>query len=71
MSEYEKLQMTANKDEGGFVKNLKGQTGTGFAAGTHVHKDWYAKTQSYDSIMGRFAQTRSDFQHHLLTVYYT
>ena len=51
MSEYEKLQMTAGKDEGGFVKNLKGQTGTGFAAGTHVHKDWYAKTQSYDEGM--------------------
>jgi len=41
----------ATKDEGNFVRTLQGQTGTGFQKGTHVHKDWYATTQSYDEGM--------------------
>ena len=42
---YEKLvPSTRNKDQGNFVKELQGATGTGFADGTHVHKDWWAKT---------------------------
>ena len=48
---YEKLQMTADKSEGSFVRNLQGQTGTGFAENTHVHKDWYATTMSYDDAL--------------------
>ena len=48
-NEYEMLRPdAATKDEGGFVRTLQGQTGTGFQKGTHVHKDWYAKTQSFD-----------------------
>jgi hypothetical protein len=51
-NEYEMLRPdAATKDEGGFVRTLQGQTGTGFQKGTHVHKDWYAKTQSYDEGM--------------------
>lgn len=45
---YEKLKMTANPNEGSFVKTLTGRTGTGFQEGTHVHKDWYARTLSYE-----------------------
>ena len=52
MTDYEMLRPdAATKDEGGFVRTLQGQTGTGFQQGTHVHKDWYAKTQSYDEGM--------------------
>jgi hypothetical protein len=51
-NEYEMLRPdAATKDEGNFVRTLQGQTGTGFQQGTHVHKDWYAKTQSYDEGM--------------------
>jgi len=46
-----KLEMTASKTDGQFVKTLKGQTGTGFSEGTHVHKDWYAQTISYDDAL--------------------
>ena len=48
---YEKLQMTADKNEGSFVKDLQGQTGVGFAENHHVHKDWYATTMSYDEAL--------------------
>ena len=52
MTDYEMLRPSAEtKDEGNFVRTLQGQTGTGFQQGTHVHKDWYAKTQSYDEGM--------------------
>ena len=51
MSDYEKLQMTADKNEGSFVRNLQGQTGTGFEKNTHVHKDWYASTIDYDTAL--------------------
>ena len=48
---YEKLQMTADKSEGSFVRDLQGETGVGFAKNTHVHKDWYATTISYDDAL--------------------
>lgn len=48
---YEKLQMNADKSQGSFVRTLQGNTGTGFAEGTHVHKDWWSKTLSYDNVL--------------------
>jgi hypothetical protein len=48
---YEKLTIDSNKDAGSFVRTLQGATGTGFAEGTHVHKDWWAKTQTYEQVM--------------------
>ena len=63
MSYYEKLQMTADKNEGSFVRDLQGKTGTGFAENTHVHKDWYASTISYDDALDqaqRAATERED-----------
>jgi hypothetical protein len=51
MSDYKKLKMTADKNEGSFVETLQGQTGVGFAENTRVHKDWWARTQSYDETM--------------------
>lgn len=47
----ETLKMTADKSAGAFVETLKGKTGTGFAEGTRVHKDWWAKTISFDDAM--------------------
>lgn len=48
---YEKL--TPSNDHAGiqFVSNLQGNTGTGFNEGTHVHKDWWAKTKTYEQVM--------------------
>ena len=63
MSDYQKLEMTAEKTEGSFVRNLQGQTGVGFEKNTHVHKDWYATTLSYDEAMEglqRSAEERED-----------
>ena len=63
MSDYEKLEMTAAKTEGSFVRSLQGQTGVGFEKNTHVHKDWYATTLSYDEAMEglqRSAEERED-----------
>ena len=51
MTDYEKLQMTADKNEGSFVRTLQGETGTGFEKNTHVHKDWYATTIDYDEAL--------------------
>ena len=62
MSEYKKLRMTADKSEGDFVKTLEGQTGTGFAENTHVHKDWYATTMSYDDAMENLQRAADDRQ---------
>ena len=54
MSEYEKLTPDPKKrSNGDFVKNLQGQFGTGVQGGTHVHKDWWAKTLSYDDVMNQ------------------
>jgi hypothetical protein len=60
MSDYEKLKMTADKSEGSFVRTLQGQTGTGLQQGTHVHKDWYATTKSYDEGMEELAQAKAE-----------
>ena len=63
MSDYQKLEMTAKKEAGSFVRNLQGQTGVGFEKNTHVHKDWYATTLSYDEAMEglqRSAEERED-----------
>ena len=51
MTDYEKLQMTANASEGSFVRELQGQTGVGFQKDMHVHKDWYATTIDYDEAL--------------------
>jgi len=52
MTEYTTLRPDENtQGEGSFVKTLQGQTGEGFAKNTHVHKDWYAKTQSFEEGM--------------------
>ena len=48
---YEKLQINSSADAGSFVRTLQGNTGTGFQEGTHVHKDWWAKTQTYEQVM--------------------
>ena len=48
---YNKLKIDSDVDTGSFVRTLQGATGTGFAEGTHVHKDWWAKTKSYEQVM--------------------
>jgi len=50
MSDYNRLQIESDKDAGSFVRTLQGNTGVGFQEGTHVHKDWWAKTLSYDQV---------------------
>jgi len=50
MSDYNKLTITSDKDEGSFVRNLEGSTGKGFAEGTHVHKDWWSKTKTFEQV---------------------
>ena len=63
MNHYTKLQMTADENEGSFVRNLQGSTGVGFQKETHVHKDWWATTISYDDAMEnlqRSAEERED-----------
>lgn len=53
-SEYTKIVPSAStKTDGSFVKNLVGGTGKGLETNTHVHKDWWAKTLSYDTVMSR------------------
>jgi hypothetical protein len=48
---YEKLVIKSDVSQGDFVRTLQGSTGTGFADGTHVHKDWWAKTKTYEQVM--------------------
>lgn len=48
---YEKLVPSADQTGIRFVSGLQGNTGTGFAEGTHVHKDWWAKTKTYEQVM--------------------
>ena len=48
---YNRLEITSDKNQGSFVRNLQGVTGTGFQQGTHVHKDWWAKTKTYEQVM--------------------
>lgn len=59
MSVYEKIKIDSDVTEGSFVRSLVGSTGTGFAENTHVHKDWWAKTASYDTVMEK-TQTAID-----------
>jgi hypothetical protein len=59
MSVYEKIKIDSDVTEGSFVRSLVGNTGTGFAENTHVHKDWWAKTESYDTVMEK-TQTAID-----------
>ena len=51
MNDYKTLQMTADKSEGSFVRDLQGATGTGFQENTHVHKDWWKTTMSYEDAL--------------------
>jgi hypothetical protein len=51
MMSYDKLVIKSDKSEGDFVRTLEGATGTGFEKGTHVHKDWWAKTKTYEQVM--------------------
>lgn len=48
---YDQLTIQNKPSEGDFVRTLVGATGTGFEKGTHVHKDWWAKTKSYEQVM--------------------
>jgi hypothetical protein len=59
MSVYEKIKIDSDVTEGSFVRGLVGHTGTGFAENTHIHKDWWAKTESYDTVMEK-TQTAID-----------
>jgi len=54
--------MTANKSEGSFVRNLQGETGTGFASNSHVHKDWYKGTLDYDAGFEQLETAKSERQ---------
>lgn len=51
MTTYNKLNIDTDKSEGDFVRTLEGRTGTGFEKGTHVHKDWWNKTKTYEQVM--------------------
>lgn len=48
---YEVLKPSADRAGIDFVSGLQGRTGTGFNEGTHVHKDWWSKTQTYEQVM--------------------
>lgn len=48
---YDKLQIKSDVSQGDFVRTLQGNTGVGFEKGTHVHKDWWAKTKTYEQVM--------------------
>jgi hypothetical protein len=63
---YNKIEMTASADQGSFVRGLTGNTGTGFADNTHVHKDWWSKTLSFEDVM-QTAQTAIDNREDILT----
>ena len=60
MDTYQKIVPDAStQNDGSFVRNLTGNTGKGFAENTHVHKDWWSKTQSYETVM-QITQTAID-----------
>ncbi len=48
---YEVLKPSADRAGIDFVSGLQGNTGKGFNEGTHVHKDWWSKTQTYEQVM--------------------
>jgi hypothetical protein len=66
MMSYNKIEMTAKDDAGSFVRNLQGNTGKGFAENTHVHKDWWSKTKTFDDVL-ESAQTAVDNREDILT----
>lgn len=63
---YEKLVISSGKDEGSFVRSLQGNTGKGFEDGTHVHKDWWSKTLTFEQVM-EDTQTAIDNREDILT----
>lgn len=48
---YNRLVPSSDHAGINFVGNLQGNTGKGFNEGTHVHKDWWAKTKTYEQVM--------------------
>ena len=66
MSDYNKLTIQSDVSEGSFVRTLQGATGTGFAEGTHVHKDWWAKTKTFEQVK-QDTQTAIDNREDILT----
>lgn len=66
MSDYNKLTIGSSVSEGSFVRTLQGNTGTGFAEGTHVHKDWWAKTKTFEQVK-QDTQTAIDNREDVLT----
>ena len=63
---YDKLTIDSDVDAGSFVRNLRGATGTGFAEGSHVHKDWWSKTLTYEQVKEQ-AQVAVDNREDILT----
>ena len=63
---YDKLTIDSDIDAGSFVRNLRGVTGTGFAEGSHVHKDWWSKTLTYEQVKEQ-AQVAVDNREDILT----
>ncbi len=63
---YNKLTIDSDVDAGSFVRNLRGVTGTGFAEGSHVHKDWWSKTLTYEQVKEQ-AQVAVDNREDILT----
>ena len=63
---YNKLTIDSDVDSGSFVRTLQGNTGTGFADGSHVHKDWWAKTLTYEQVREQ-AQVAVDNREDILT----
>jgi hypothetical protein len=66
MSDYNKLTIESGSDAGSFVRTLQGNTGTGFAEGSHVHKDWWAKTKTFEQVK-QDTQTAIDNREDILT----
>ena len=66
MSDYNKLTIGSDASTGSFVRTLQGNTGTGFAEGTHVHKDWWAKTKTFEQVK-QDTQTAIDNREDVLT----
>lgn len=66
MSDYNKLTIESGSDAGSFVRTLQGNTGTGFAEGSHVHKDWWAKTKTFEQVK-QDTQTAIDNREDFLT----
>lgn len=63
---YDKLTIDSDVNAGSFVRNLRGATGTGFAEGSHVHKDWWSKTLTYEQVKEQ-AQVAVDNREDILT----